>query len=200
MIYTQRLSRLLAFVALLTLVAVISIACTDTVEDETVEDESPVVMEDPGVVVAEIDDIEEPTVDEALAAREEGEPPGDIVGTGEPPGEPSVAEIQEQVEEQIETLGETVTLSGTITEVVGERIFVFAPNAGAEPILVIFVGDAFTSMDPSAESTVTLSGAVVAAFYIEDVEKETGLDLEDDLLASYEGRSAFVATSVATPE
>ncbi|MBI1294694.1 hypothetical protein GC175_07015 [bacterium] len=130
MIHTPRLSRLLVFVALLTLAAVISTACADTMVDER-----PVVMEDSGVVVAEIDEVEQPSVDEAVEARAEAEPPDEIVGTVEPVGEPAVEGIEAQVEAQIETLGETVTLSGTITKMVGERTFVFAPSAGAEPIL-----------------------------------------------------------------
>jgi hypothetical protein len=199
MIHALRVSRLLILVVLLALSAVMLTACANESMDEPV-DERPVVMEDSGVMVAEIDEVEEPSVEEAVEARAEAEPPGEIVGTVEPVGEPAVEGIGEQVEAQIETLGETVTLSGTVTEVVGERTFVFAPSADAEPILVIFVGDALPAVNVSAESTMTLTGAVVAAFYIEDMEKEAGLDLEDDLLAAYEGGSAFVAISVATPE
>lgn len=192
MICIPRVSRVLVFVAFLILPAGILTACGAEAVDENV-----VVVEESDVVVA--DEVEEPSVEEAVEAREEGEPPGEIFETVEPVGEPVVEGIEEQVEEQLETLGEAVSLSGTVAEVLGERTFVFAPSADAEPLLVIVVSDEAPSPDLAAESTVTVTGAVVAAFFLEDVEKETGLDLDDDLLDEYQGGPALVATSVAIP-
>jgi hypothetical protein len=188
---------MLVFVALLALPAMILTACIDELVDEDV-DENVVVVEESDMVVA--DEIEEPSVEEAVEAREEGEPPGETFETVEPVGEPVVEGIEEQVEEQIGALGETMTLSGTVTEMLGERTFVFAPSSDADPLLVIVVSDETSSPDLGGESTVTVTGALAAAFYIEDVEKVTGLDLDDDLLDDYQGAPALVATSVAVSD
>lgn len=193
MIHVPRVLSVFLFAAALTLPVAVLTACADEVVEENA-----VVAEEADPVAA--DAIAEPSVEEAVEAREEGEPPSATSAPVEPVGEAGVAGIEEQVAAQIESLGETVTLAGTVTEVLGERTFVFAPASDADPLLMIVVADATLAPELGAESAVTVDGAVVAAFYVEDVEKVTGLDLDDDLLDDYQGSPAFVAGSVVASD
>ncbi|WP_052056017.1 hypothetical protein [Myxosarcina sp. GI1] len=96
-----------------------------------------------------------------------------------------------------EYVGQTVTVRSGVERELDESGFVLQANEffGGEPFLV-FNADAVPVTRPSDDIPVQATGTV-REFVIADIEREYGIDLDDELYVDYENRPAIVADSVA---
>ncbi|MFB2934638.1 hypothetical protein ACE1B6_05115 [Aerosakkonemataceae cyanobacterium BLCC-F154] len=105
-----------------------------------------------------------------------------------------------EVSAKNQTVGQEVTIRSQVTEAVGKSAFVMNNNDG-KPILVVnATGQTF--LVPGRDIPVQATGTV-EPLVIADVEREYGLDLENELYVNYERQPAVIAKSLAlapTPE
>lgn len=117
-----------------------------------------------------------------LAACGEDEVPADTGAVEEP--------AQDELEEL--ALGETVTVNGEVSEVIGPNAFtVGGEEIGDNPILV--VGAQVPALEEGAE--VEVAGTVVE-FQVLGYEEDLDLDLVDNEFEDFDGDPAIQATSV----
>lgn len=117
-----------------------------------------------------------------LAACGEDEVPADT-GAVEEPAQDELAEL---------ALGETVTVNGEVSEVIGPNAFtVGGEEIGENPILV--VGAQVPTLEEGAE--VQVAGTVVE-FQVLGSEEDLDLDLVDNEFEDFDGDPAIQATSV----
>lgn len=117
-----------------------------------------------------------------LAACGEDEVPADT-GAVEEPAQDELAEL---------ALGETVTVNGEVSEVIGPNAFtVGGEEIGENPILV--VGAQVPALEEGAE--VQVAGTVVE-FQVLGYEEDLDLDLVDNEFEDFDGDPAIQATSV----
>ena len=117
-----------------------------------------------------------------LAACGEDEVPADSGAVEEP--------AQDELEEL--ALGETVTVNGEVSEVIGPNAFtVGGEEIGDNPILV--VGAQVPALEEGAE--VQVAGTVVE-FQVLGYEEDLDLDLVDNEFEDFDGDPAVQATSV----
>lgn len=118
-----------------------------------------------------------------------------LPGCSTPVGEEKTTVTAEDVAKDTQNLvGKEITVRSLTTQAVGNSGFVMTPENG-EPILVInATGSPFTL--PSGDLPVQATGKV-AELVVADVEREFGLQLEDELYADYERKPAIVAQSLA---
>lgn len=117
-----------------------------------------------------------------LAACGEDEVPADTGAVEEP--------AQDELEEL--ALGETVTVNGEVSEVIGPNAFtVGGEEIGDNPILV--VGAQVPALEEGAE--VQVAGTVVE-FQVLGYEEDLDLDLVDNEFEDFDGDPAIQATSV----
>ena len=117
-----------------------------------------------------------------LAACGEDEVPADTGAVEEP--------AQDELEEL--ALGETVTVNGEVSEVIGPNAFtVGGEEIGDNPILV--VGAQVPALEEGAE--VQVAGTVVE-FQVLGYEEDLDLDLVDNEFEDFDGDPAVQATSV----
>lgn len=117
-----------------------------------------------------------------LAACGEDEVPADTGAVEEP--------AQDELEEL--ALGETVTVNGEVSEVIGPNAFtVGGEEIGDNPILV--VGAQVPALEEGAE--VEAAGTVVE-FQVLGYEEDLDLDLVDNEFEDFDGDPAIQATSV----
>lgn len=117
-----------------------------------------------------------------LAACGEDEVPADTGAVEEP--------AQDELEEL--ALGETVTVNGEVSEVIGPNAFtVGGEEIGDNPILV--VGAQVPELEEGAE--VEVAGTVVE-FQVLGYEEDLDLDLVDNEFEDFDGDPAIQATSV----
>ncbi|WP_298456882.1 hypothetical protein [uncultured Cellulomonas sp.] len=103
-------------------------------------------------------------------------------------------------------IGETVTVSGEITETIDPAGFWLGAGGGLfeEGAPVISTTGDFTGMgmeDPESlmdSDTVLQVTGTVAEFVVVDFEEEYGIDLDDDLWEDLDGEAVIVAEEVAT--
>ncbi|MBE9127139.1 MULTISPECIES: hypothetical protein [unclassified Coleofasciculus] len=102
----------------------------------------------------------------------------------------------EDVAENTESvIGQEITVRSLVGEAVGKSGFVMNTEED-KPILVInATGTVFTL--PAEEDMPVQATGQVAQFVLADVEKEYGLDLEDELYVDYEEQPAIIAQSLA---
>ncbi|NJC21613.1 hypothetical protein BJ994_000689 [Arthrobacter pigmenti] len=94
-------------------------------------------------------------------------------------------------------IGEEVTVSADVNEIVSDTSFTIAgtDDTTVEALLVVTEGE-MTEVEPGL--TVSVTGTVMESFDLPTVEEETGLDLEDDAYADYDGENYIVASEVDT--
>lgn len=118
-----------------------------------------------------------------------------------------VAEAEpDEIEPGDDLLGETVTVSGELTEVIAPGAFWLGAGGGLfeEGAPVVSAAGEFTAWgieDPEAlveEDTILQVTGTVAEFVLVDYEEEWGIDLDDDLYEELEGEAVIVAEEVAT--
>ena len=94
-------------------------------------------------------------------------------------------------------IGEEVTVSADVNEIISDTSFTIAgtDDTTVEALLVVTEGEM-----PEVESglTVAVTGTVMESFDLPTVEDETGLDLEEDAYADYDGENYIVASEVDT--
>lgn len=115
------------------------------------------------------------------------------------------AEPDEPDEDAPDLLGETVTVSGEITEVIDPGAFWLGAGGGLfeEGAPVVSAAGDFTAMDvdPAGlldSDTILQVTGTVAEFVLLDFEEEYGIDLDDDLYEDLEGEAVIVADDIAT--
>ena len=94
-------------------------------------------------------------------------------------------------------VGEEVTLSADVNEIVSEKSFTIAgtDDTTVEALLVLADGQ-MEEVTPGL--TVSVTGTVMESFDLPTVEEETGLDLDDEAFADFDGENYVVAESVDT--
>jgi hypothetical protein len=92
-------------------------------------------------------------------------------------------------------VGEEVTLSADVNEVITPIAFTIAgtDDTSVEPLLVI---GATENNELAPETTVGVTGTVMQAFLVTEVEEELGVDLDDELFAECEQEPYVVADDV----
>lgn len=136
-----------------------------------------------------------------------------LVGCSGTSGSEEGADVEDVVEEDSETapyngaldsefydayqsyLGEEVTVSADVNEVVSETSFTIAgtDDTTVEALLVVAEGE-MAEVEPGLAVSVT--GTVMESFDLPTVEEDTGLDLEEDAYADYDGENYIVASAV----
>jgi len=92
-------------------------------------------------------------------------------------------------------LGRTVTVSGKVEQVLGQRAFTLASGQGGHQLLVIRKND--QAPEVKQGETVQVTGKV-EAYDRNHLHQETGVDLNSIPADEYSGRPAVVASAVAT--
>ncbi|NJC24014.1 putative small secreted protein [Arthrobacter pigmenti] len=94
-------------------------------------------------------------------------------------------------------VNEEVTLSADVNEIVSDTSFTIAgtDDTTVEALLVVAQGE-MEEVTPGL--TVSVTGTVYESFDLPTVEDETGLDLEDEAFADWDGENYIVAQSVDT--
>jgi hypothetical protein len=101
----------------------------------------------------------------------------------------------EDVAENIEELtGQEITVRSEVEQVVGDSGFLIESDTGEAILVVNTTGAAFTL--PSGDMPIQATGEA-AQFVIADIERDYGLDLEDELYVDYENQPAIIANSLA---
>lgn len=114
---------------------------------------------------------------------------------------PDVEPNNRVLEDPSEFYGTERVASGEVGEVLSPAAFVMveeADNASGrrpEGVLVINSDQEAPAPELAAGQPVTVTG-LVEEFFLEEAEKETGVDLNDEVLAEREGKPAVYATSV----
>lgn len=136
-----------------------------------------------------------------------------LVGCNSTSGSEEGADVQDVVEEDSETapydgaldsefydayssyIGEEVTVSADVNEIVSDTSFTIAgtDDTTVDALLVVADGE-MAEVEPGL--TVSVTGTVMESFDLPTVEDETGLDLEEDAYADYDGENYIVASEV----
>lgn len=100
-------------------------------------------------------------------------------------------------EEYDSYVGEEVTLSADVNEIVSDKSFTIAgtDDTTVDALLVIAEGE---MQEVTPGLTVSVTGTVMESFDLPTVEEDTGLDLEDDAFADWDGENYIVAETVDT--
>ena len=105
-----------------------------------------------------------------------------------------VTEGDEPITEPDRFVGQTVTVSGEVSDLLGPSAFEIAgEDAGGEGLLVVGAAQAPTLGD---DTVVQVTGTVRDGFDVAEAERELGLSLDDALFASFLGRHYIAATNV----
>ncbi|MEC4984343.1 MAG: hypothetical protein SAJ37_04200 [Oscillatoria sp. PMC 1068.18] len=97
-------------------------------------------------------------------------------------------------------IGKQITIRSQVEETVGSTGFVLQSDAGEDILVINNTGADFVV--PTSDVPIQVTGEA-AELVIADVEKQYGLDLEDELYVDYEQKPAIIADSLAlapTPE
>ncbi|GAA2176986.1 hypothetical protein GCM10009784_25810 [Arthrobacter parietis] len=96
-------------------------------------------------------------------------------------------------------IGEEVTVSADVNEIVSDTSFTIAgtDDTTVEALLVV-LEEGTVEVEPGAAVSVT--GTVMESFDLPTVEDDTGLDLEEDAYADYDGENYIVASEVDVEE
>lgn len=94
-------------------------------------------------------------------------------------------------------IGEEVTVSADVNEIVSDTSFTIAgtDDTTVEALLIVAESE-MAEVEPGLAVSVT--GTVMESFDLPTVEEETGLDLEEDAYADYDGENYIVASEVGT--
>ena len=123
-------------------------------------------------------------------------------------GEPSQAQsVQKIIDESSDFYGETVTVSGTVTESditplafemggqMGESSDSTRYGEGADGLLIVNGTDEAPAPEVEVGQTVEVSG-LVREFDIQEVEREIGTDLADAVFTYWASQPVLIATSI----
>ena len=92
-------------------------------------------------------------------------------------------------------IDEAVDISGNVVELVGTSAFTVGSDEGDGELLVV-TSDPTLMADLEAGGPVTASGTV-RLFDLEVIEEESGIDLDDELFADFDGKPVIVADAVS---
>ncbi|WP_236835446.1 hypothetical protein, partial [Blastococcus sp. KM273129] len=138
------------------------------------------------------DDDSEPEA--GTAAEETTEEEDEGFGETDPGPSYEGAYDSEFVEELDLYLGEEVVLSAGIEAVIAPQVFVIAgPADSGVPPLLVLASEAVDGLEP--ETGVEVAGTVQGSFATTAAEEDLGVDLDDELLAPFEGDPYIVADS-----
>lgn len=131
---------------------------------------------------------------EAVDAPAEEAPEDDGFGETDPGPTYEGAYDSEFVEELELYLGEEVLVSAGIEAVISPEVFVIAgaADSGVPPMLVL-ASDPVDGLEP--ETDIEVAGTVQGSFETTAAEEDLGVDLDDELLAPFEGSPYIVADS-----
>ncbi len=108
-----------------------------------------------------------------------------------------VREGAEVFEEPGRFLGDTVTVSAEVGDVIGPAAFEIAGEGGRPPILVVGAPNAVPNI--SDNSVVKVTGTV-RTFDVGAVERDPGIDLDDELFVEYDDEPRPRVQERADPE
>jgi len=106
----------------------------------------------------------------------------------------TTAEEVAQVSGPDATIGQTITIRSKPTVTIGKSGFVLNTEDGKPIVVVNATGSTFVL--PSRDIPIQATGKV-ASFVVADVEREYGVDLENDLYIKYDRQPAILAQSLA---
>lgn len=105
-----------------------------------------------------------------------------------------VTDGDEPITEPDRFVGQTVTVSGEVSDLLGPSSFEIAgEDAGGEGLLVVGAAQAPTL---DADAVVKVTGTVRDGFDVAEAERDLGLTLDDERFSSFLGRHYVAASSV----
>lgn len=100
-------------------------------------------------------------------------------------------------DQQDDLIGQDVTVSAAVNTILDDTSFTIAGDgSGIEPLLVVGATSE-TAVEVAADQEVYVSGTVMEAFVLTEVEEELGLDLDDELYLEWEGETYIDANAVS---